>query len=107
MQLLQIAHMQLIYRCVLVHDRLMGTLISAHKKELIKEIEHQLEQGPDGLDEQDRFLLKCNFNDVTTSSGENQEYWLLAIRAARDACSLRRKATVIPSGSPKKRQRRV
>jgi hypothetical protein len=75
-QLLQSTHMQWIYRCVLVHDRSTGT-ISAHKKELLKEIEHQLEQGPDGLDEQDRFLLECNFNDLSTSSGKKQEYWLL------------------------------
>jgi hypothetical protein len=30
-----------------------GTIISAHKEELLKEVEHQLNIGVDGLDEQD------------------------------------------------------
>jgi hypothetical protein len=52
-QLLQVTHMQWIYRCVLVHDRTTGVLISAHKADLLKEIEHQLALGPEGLAEED------------------------------------------------------
>ncbi len=89
-QLLQVTHTQWIYRCVLVHDRSTGTLILAHKEELLKEIEHQLNLGPDGLDEQDCFLLECNFDNLADSPSENQAYWLLAIIAARDASRLRR-----------------
>ncbi len=59
-QLLQVTHAQWIYRCVLVHDRNTGTLISAHKEDLLKEIEHQLVLGPNGLTEEDKVLLKCN-----------------------------------------------
>jgi hypothetical protein len=84
-QLLQVTHTQWIYRCVLVHDRTTGILISTHKEELLKEIEHQLLLGADGLKEQDRFLLKCIFDELATTSGEHQEYWLLAILAAREA----------------------
>ena len=84
-QLLQVTHTQWIYRCVLVHDRATGTLILTHKEELLKEIEHQLLLGADGLDKQDRFFLKCNFNKLATTSREHQEYWLLAIQAAREA----------------------
>jgi len=61
-QLLQVTHFQWIYRCVLVHDRTTGTIISSHKEELLKEIEHQLTLGPEGLLEEDRFLLECNFD---------------------------------------------
>ncbi len=43
----------------------------------------------DRLDEQDWFLLKCNFNNLATTSGEHQEYWLLAILAAREASQIR------------------
>jgi hypothetical protein len=57
----------------------MGMLISAHKEMLLKEIEHQLTLGPEGLAEEDRFLLECNFDNLTTTTGEHQEYWLLAI----------------------------
>ena len=87
-QLLQVTHTQWIYRCVLVHDQATGTLISAHKEELLKEIERQLSLGPEGLNEQDRFLLECNFDDLANSSGKNQAYWLLAIIAAHEASRL-------------------
>ena len=58
--------------------------ISSHKDELLKEIEHQLTLGPKSLAEEDRFLLECNFDELKTASGENQEYCLLAIQAARE-----------------------
>jgi hypothetical protein len=83
-QLLQVRHTQWIYQCVLVHDCTTGTIISAHKEELLKEIKHQLIIGPDNLDKEDRFLLKCNFDELATTTGEHQEYWLLAIQAARE-----------------------
>jgi hypothetical protein len=88
-QLLQVTHTQWIHCCVLVHDRATGTLIPTHKEELLKEIEHQLLLGADGLDEQDWFLLECNFDELATTSGEHQEYWLLAIQAAREASWIR------------------
>ena len=87
-QLLQVTHSQWIYRCVLVHDRTTGTLISSHKEGLLKEIEHQLTLDPEGLSDEDRFLLECNFDELTSTSGEQQEYWLLAIQAAREASRL-------------------
>jgi hypothetical protein len=61
------------YQCVLVHDHTTGTIISAHKEELLKEVEHQLNIGADGLDEQDQFLLECNFDELATTKGEHQE----------------------------------
>jgi hypothetical protein len=87
-QLLRVTHFQWIYRCVLVHDRSTGTLVPAHKEDLMKEIAHQLEMGAEGLVEGDRFLLECNFNELATTNGEQQEYWILAIQAAREACRL-------------------
>jgi hypothetical protein len=88
-QLLQVTHCQWIYRCVVVHDRSTGTLVTAHKEELMKEIEHQLDLGEEGLAEEDQFLLECNFDELATTNGEQQEYWILAIQAAREACRLR------------------
>jgi hypothetical protein len=84
-QLLQVGHTQWIYQCVLGHDRTMGTLILQHKAEMIKEIEYQLDLGKESLAEEDRFLLECNFDNLSTTAGESQGYWLLAIRAAREA----------------------
>ncbi len=54
----------------------------------MKEISHQLEMGAEGLAEGDRFLLECNFNELATTNGEQQEYWIVAIQAAREACCL-------------------
>jgi hypothetical protein len=87
-QLLQVIHFQWIYRCVLVHERSTGTLVSAHKEELMKEIAHQLEMGPEGLAKDDRFLLECNFHKLATTNGKQQEYWILAIQVAREVCRL-------------------
>jgi hypothetical protein len=56
---------------------------------MMKEIEHQLELGEEGLAEEDKFLLECNFNELATTNGEQQEYWILAIEVAREACRLR------------------
>jgi hypothetical protein len=44
-QLVQVAHRQWIYRCMLVHDRSMGTLVNQHKKALLEEITTQLSMG--------------------------------------------------------------
>jgi hypothetical protein len=88
-QLLQVTHGQWIYRCVLVHDRSTGKLISAHKEDMLKEIVHQLALGDEGLVEEDKFLLECNFDELVTTNGEQQEYWILAIQAAREVCRLR------------------
>jgi hypothetical protein len=84
-QLLQVTHTQWIYRCILVHSRTTGTLILAHKEDLLKEVKNQLAICSEGLDKQDRFLLVCNFDEMATTTGEDQEYWLLAIQAAREA----------------------
>ncbi len=84
-QHLQVTHTQWIYRCILAHDRSAGTLIPAHKEELLRKIEHQLTLGSESLDEEDQFLLECNFDKLATTTCEHQEYWLLAIQAAREA----------------------
>ena len=54
------------------------------------EIERQQELGSDGLLEEDKYLLEVNLDDLNSTSGEWQEYWLLAIKAAREALLLRR-----------------
>ena len=76
---------------MLLHDRTAGTIISAHKEELLKEIKHQLTIGLEGLDKEDCFLLECNFDKLATTTGEHQEYWLLAIQAAREASCIHNK----------------
>ena len=50
---------------------------------------NQLELGEDGLQDEDKYLLEINLDDLTTISGETQTYCLLAIWEARDARVLR------------------
>jgi hypothetical protein len=48
----------------------------------MKEIEHQLSLAQEGLAAEDQFLLECNLDELTSTSGKNHEYWILAIQAA-------------------------
>ena len=81
-RLLEVTHGQWLYINVIVHDRVYGVLATQRKERLQTEIEHQLLLGGEGLEEEDRFLLEINMEDLETTSGETQEYWLLAISAA-------------------------
>lgn len=74
---------------------------------MIKEIKYQVSLGVDILSKEDRFLLKCNFDDLATTVGEFQEYWLLAIRAAREASHLRAIANDKQQNRPRKRQQQA
>ena len=68
-----------------MHDNISGLLASERKEELLKLIAEQQERGEDDLEEEDRWLLEVNLDDLETTSGETQAYWLLAIKAARRA----------------------
>ena len=89
-RLLEITHGQWLYRNVQVHDSVAGAKASLRKEEIQMEIETHQELGEEGLLEEDKYLLEVNLEDLETTNGERQEYWLLAIRAAREACRLRR-----------------
>jgi hypothetical protein len=52
-QLLEITHGQWLYRCVQVHDKVRGTLITERKEELQKQIEEEIDKGWDELMEED------------------------------------------------------
>jgi hypothetical protein len=82
-KLLEVTHGQWLYRNVHVHDAISGALATAKKEELQKAIEDEIELGGEGLAEEDMYLLEINLDDLATTSGEDQTYWLLAIRAAR------------------------
>lgn len=84
-KLLEITHGQWLYRNVVVHDAIAGTLVTQRKEEIQREIENQQALGEQDLQEEDRYLLEVNLEDLERSSGERQEYWLLAIQAARKA----------------------
>ena len=82
-KLLEITHGQWLYRNVHVHDKVTGTLVTERKEELRDAILDQLYMGEEGMAEEDKYLLEINLDDLETTSGTKQHYWLLAIRAAR------------------------
>ncbi len=46
-----------------------------------------------GLLEEDQWILEVNLGDLENTGGEQEEYWLLAIKAARTATTLTREQT--------------
>ncbi len=87
-KLMETTHGQWLYRCIQVHDKAQGTQATLRKEELQKEIEMQQDLGYEGLLEEDQYLAEVNLEDLETSSGKRQEYWLVVICAAREACLL-------------------
>ena len=57
-------------------------------KAVLARCRSQQELGTEGLAEEDKYLMEINLDELETTSGEKQEYWLLAIRAARMATTL-------------------
>ncbi len=49
-----------------------------------------MEQGKTGVLEEDHWMMEVNLGDMENTSGEQEEYWLLAIRAARVAAMIDR-----------------
>ena len=84
-RLLEVTHGQWLYRNVLVHDKTNGQLAMLRKEEIAARIEEQLLLGHGDLLDEDQYLLEVNLGDLRDSTGERQEYWLLAIQAARVA----------------------
>ena len=61
------------------------------------EIEKQQELGTDSIEEGDKYLMEINLEDLENTSGKKQQYWLLAIRAARESSRLMAHNTTWPS----------
>jgi hypothetical protein len=58
------------------------------KEELQREIESQQEMGMEGLIEEDQYLEEVNLEDLESTTGKRQEYWLVAIHVAWEASIL-------------------
>ena len=84
-RLLEITHGQWVYRNIQVHDEVQGTLRTAQKEQLLQDIEAEMELGFEGFLDMDRSLASVALEDLEHSGGQNQECWLVAVRAARAA----------------------
>ena len=92
-KLLEATHGQWIYRNIQIHDSVAGTQVTLRKEAIQREIEEQLAMGGIGLLEEDQWILEVNLGDLENTGGEQEEYWLLAIKAARTAATLTREQT--------------
>ncbi len=72
-----------------MHDPVSGIIATAKEEELLLEIERQRKLGDTGLLEEDKYLAEVNLKGLETTSGEQQHYWLLAIKTAQNAKILR------------------
>ena len=88
LKLLEATHGQWLYRNVQIHNSVAGTQATLRKEAIQQEIEEQMEMGTNGLLDEDLWLMEVNLGDLETTSGELEEYWLIAIRAAREASTL-------------------
>jgi hypothetical protein len=88
-QLLEITHGQWLYQNYIVHDPVSGTIATSKKEELLLEIERQRDLGDVDLLEEDKYLADVNLEEMATSLGEWQHYWLLAIQTAWNHYALR------------------
>ena len=90
LKLLKATHGQWLYRNVQIYDLVAGTQATRRKEEIRQEIEKQMEMGTNGLLDKDLWMMDVNLGDLEMTSGEQEEYWLVAIQAAREAATLTR-----------------
>ncbi len=79
---------QWLYLNVQIHDVVSGTQVTIRKEAIQKEIEELMELGEAGLLEEDNWMLEVNLGDLESTSGEQEQYWLMAIKAAWEAAML-------------------
>ena len=99
-QLLEITHAQWVYRNIQVHDETSGTLRTAQKEQLLQEIEEEMELGFEVFLDIDRPLALMALEGLEHSGGQNQEYWLAAVRAARAACEIASGVSAVVEEAP-------
>jgi hypothetical protein len=90
LKVLEATHGQWLYRNVQIHDVVSGTQATIRKEAIQKEIEEQMELGEADLLEEDNWMLEVKLGDLESTSGEQAQYWLVAIKAAREAAMLTR-----------------
>ena len=84
-KVLHITHSQWIFRNFSYHDKRLGVLARRNKAQLLMKIEDLAHTMPEDLPEDSKFLLEFDFNKLVRASTDTQEYWVVAIEAAKVA----------------------
>ena len=86
-KLLQMTHSQWIFRCITKHHKTKGTKAIATQQDLLRAIERQLDMGLASVAPEDQWLLEIDQSLLKSESLKQQQYWLWAVEAARQAGS--------------------
>ena len=81
-KILQIRHLQWIFRNISLKDRKHGYLHTKKANEVIKEIKVLLDLTPEDVSKASQFLLEITFSELLKFHLETQKYWTLAMDAA-------------------------
>ncbi len=105
LKLLEATHGQWLYCNVQIHNVVSGTQATIRKEAIQKKIEEQMELEEAGLLEEDNWMLEVNLGDLESMSREQEQYWLVAIKAAWEAATLTQKNEQAPLTRLQKRRR--
>ena len=84
-KLLQISHAQWVYRNYTLHESRRGYLALKDREKVLTDIRHLMDTDPDEVPESSRYLLELDFTQLSNSGYEQQAYWVVAVKAARQA----------------------
>jgi hypothetical protein len=91
-------HGKWLYWNIQIHNKVAGTQASLRKEAIQREREEQLEIGGDGLLEEDQWMMEVNLGDLENTSGEQDQYWLVAVKGTQEAAHLKRQITTAQQG---------
>ncbi len=83
--LMQASHCQWIFQNFTLHDEQWGYLCLKHCKDLQQELDKLIDTPSDDIPEESRYLLELDYSKQYNASFEQQSYWVLAMKAARQA----------------------
>ena len=84
-KLLQISHAQWVYCNYTLHESRQGYLALKGREKVLTDIRHLMDTDPDEVPESSRYLLELDFTQLSNSGYEHQAYWVVAVKAARQA----------------------
>ena len=83
--LMQASQNQWIFRNFTLHDKQRGYLQLQQRKDLLRELDRLIDTPPEEVPDGSRYLLELDYSDLYNATFERQSYWVLAMKAARQA----------------------
>jgi hypothetical protein len=83
--LMQASHCQWIFCNFMLHDRQQGYLRLNQRRDLLCKLDTLIDTSSDDIPKESRNLLELDYSTLYSASFERQSYWVLAMKAARQA----------------------